>query len=207
MKRRTLLVNGLALGLVGCANPNPPMPAQLDAFQGIYKATAASVPADKPVTLAQPVGLITSENVERYIGAVRDTNEYWAQRVPASLTNTVAMADNDPLYFAGKLLAMLKGHFPSISKVHDFRDAVAKGKKGVILVDIILKPGEPFGDRTTRVDVDAYFFDVKMDPVSKLRGHGETYVPYASMDGRIQKSIDTALADLDAKIKAQVRVR
>ena len=205
MNRRTLLLGGLASTLAGCANPNPPMPALVDAFQGIYKANAASVPADVPVTLAQPVGLITSENVERYIGAVRDTNEYWGQRVPASLTNTVAMADNDPMYFAGRLLAMLKGHFPSISKVHDFRDAAAKGKKGVILVDIILKPGEPFGDRTTRVDIDAYFFDMKMDPVSKLRGHGENYVPYASMDGRIQKSIDAALAQLDGKIRAMVR--
>jgi hypothetical protein len=72
---------------------------------------------------------------------------------------------------------------------------------------MILKPGEPYGDRTTRVDIDAYFFDAKMDPASKLRGHGETHVPYASMDGRIQQSIDAALAQLDGKIRATVRKR
>jgi hypothetical protein len=46
-----------------------------------------------------------------------------------------------------------------------------------------------------------------MDPASKLRGHGETHVPYASMDGRIQQSIDAALAQLDGKIRATVRKR
>lgn len=205
MTKKLLALAGLALVLDGCAGPPPP--PQVGAFQGIYNADAATVPANAAVTMNQPIGFMTSENVEKYIGFIKGNNEYWSQRVPATLTNTVVLADNDPMYFSGRMLAMLKANFPNIERVHDFRDAVAKGKKGVILIDLRMKYMEPYGDRHTKVDIDAYFFDAKMNPVSKMNGHGQHLVPMASMDAGIQKSIDAAIADLDGKIKANVRVR
>jgi hypothetical protein len=205
MTKKMLALAGIVLTLGACTGPPPP--PQVGAFQGIFKADAATVPANAAVTMSRPIGFMTSENVEKYIGFIKGNNEYWAQRVPATLTNTVVLADNDPMYFSGRLLAMLKANFPDIERVHDFPDAAAKGKNGVVLIDLRMKYMEPFGDRNTKVDVDAYFFDSSMNPVSKLSGHGEHFVPMASMDGGIQKSIDAAIRELDAKIKAQVRVR
>jgi len=202
MIRKLLALLGLVAALDACTGPPPP--AQVDAFQGIYNSTSAGVPSDVQATLRPPVGIIFSENVERYIGYIKDANEYWGKVVPASLTNTVVMADTDPTYFAGRMLAMLKRHFPDAQRIHDFREAVSTGKKGVVLIDIRLKGMEPYGDRTTRVDIDAYFFDAAMNPVSKLSGHGEFKVPYASADAGVQKSIDQAVAQLDGKISAFV---
>lgn len=203
MTRKLLALAGLVLALEACAGPPPPV--QTDAFQGIYKQNSATVPSDVPMTLGQPAGLITSENVERYIGFIRDSNEYWGSVVPTSLTNNVVVADTDPAYFSGRLLAMLKNHFPTLQKVHDFREAVSTGKKGVVLIDLRLKAMEPYGDRTTKVDIIAYFFDAAMNPVSKLSGHGEYKVPYASMDAGLQKSIDAAVQELDGKISTYIR--
>jgi hypothetical protein len=41
--------------------------------------------------------------------------------------------------------------------------------------------------------------------VSRLSGHGEWKVPFASADAGIQKSIDQAIAQLEAKLAALVR--
>jgi hypothetical protein len=203
MITKLMAAAGLVLALAACTGPPPP--AHTDAFTGLYNQSAATVPTDAPVTLQQPVGLIFSDNVEAYIGFVKDANEYWGARVPASLTNTVVLADNDPMYFAGRVLAMLKRHFPSAQRVSDFKQAVASGKKGVIVVDLRTKIAEPYGDRTTKYDIDLYFFNSAMDPVSKITGHGEYYVPYASATGGVQKSIDAAVQQLDGKITALVR--
>jgi hypothetical protein len=205
MTRKMLVLAGLVLTLEACTGPPPPQ--QTDAFQGIYNQSATGVPANAAVTVAQPTGFITSENVERYIGFIKNTNEYWGKLVPASLTNTVSLADTDPTYFSGRLLVMLKSHFPTLQRVHDFREAVSTGKKGVILIDMRLKPMEPYGDRTIKVDIDAYFFDSAMNPVSKLSGHGEYKMPMVTMDPGMQRSIDMAIRELDAKIRAHVRVR
>lgn len=205
MTKKLLALAGLVLVLDGCTGPPPP--PQVDAFQGIFNASSTAVPANVAVTLTQPLGYMTSENVEKYIGHIKNANEYWGQRVPASLTNTVVIADNDPLYFSQRMLAMLKANFPDIERVHDFREAVAKGKKGVVLIDLRVKHMEPYGDRRTIVDVDAYFFDPRMNPVSKMSGHGEYLVPMVSMDVGMQRSVNAALGELDAKIKANVRVR
>jgi hypothetical protein len=205
MTRKMLVAAGLALTLGACTGPPPPQ--QSDAFQGVFNQSAAAVPANAAITISQPAGFITSENVERYIGFIKDSNEYWGRLVPASLTNTVMLADTDPTYFSGRLLAMLKSHFPSLQRVHDFREAVSTGKKSVILIDMRLKPMEPYGDRTIKVDIDAYFFDSGMNPVSKLSGHGEYKMPLVTMDPGMQRSIDMAVKELDAKIKAHVRVR
>jgi len=125
--------------------------------------------------------------------------------VPEALKNHVAYADADPTYFAGQVLAMLKARFPSATVIHDFKEAVSTGKKSVVLIDIHFKVMEPYGDRSTKVDVDAYFFNAQMDPASRLSGHGEYKVPYASMDAGVQKSIDMALRELDGKIGVLVR--
>jgi len=205
MIRKLIVAAGLAsalAALAGCAGPPPP--TYVDAFKGVYNTSAASVPADKPVTMRQPVGIIFSQNVEAYIGFVADTKAYWASVIPTTLTNTVAVADSDPTYFAGRVLGVLKSHFPDAQQVHDFNQAVASGKKSVCLIDLHMKPLEPYGDRTTRVDIDAYLFDAQMNPVSKLSGHGEHAVPFGSGNPGIQDSIDQALRALDARMAALV---
>jgi len=88
--------------------------------------------------------------------------------------------------------------------VHDFNQAVATGKKSVCLIDLRPKPMQPWVDHTTRMDVDAYFFDASMNPVSKLSGHGEHYVQLGSMDAGIQVSIDAAIRELDGKMTTLV---
>lgn len=204
MIKKALALAGLVLTLGACTGPPPPT-YSADAFKGIYNRNSTSVPADAPVTVTAPVGVIFSENVETYIGYIKDSTAYWGNVVPASLTNTVAVADNDPIYFAGRTLAMLKNRFPSAQKVHDFSEAVSTGKKSVILIDMKLKPMQPYGDRTTRVEIDAYFFDSTMNPVSKLVGQGAWVVPFASLEMGVQKSIDQALAQINEKMAQYVR--
>ncbi len=201
--RKLLALAGLIVALDACTGP--PAPQLLDAFQNIYNQSSASVPADAPMTLGQPVGFIASENVEHHIGHYRDSVEYWGKVVPATLTNTVIIADTDPTYFSHQILAMLKRRFPTLQYVHDFREAVSSGKKGVVLVDLRIKWMEPYGDRTNKVDVDAYFFDAAMNPVSKISGHAEYKVPYAQMDTKFQRTIDEAIAQLESKITAYIR--
>jgi len=187
--------------LAGCGSP-PPVPVFSDAFKGIYNQSSASVPADVPVMVQQPVGIIFSDNVEAWFAFIKTTNAYWAGIVPSSLTNDVAVADTDSNYFGGRVLAMLKQHFPNSEVVPDFNQAVAKGKRAVCLVDLKAKPMEPYGDRTTRIDITAYFFDAKMNPVSRLSGHGERSVPFGAGDAGVQVATDGALQQLDAKITA-----
>lgn len=201
---KLIAVFGVVSTLVACTGPPPPTYSS-DAFKGLYNQSSTSVPADVPVSVQQPVGIIFSDNVETYFGFIKDATEYWAQRIPSSLTNNVVIADTDPRYFGGKVLSMLKSHFPSSAVVKDFNEAVASGKKAVIVVDLRVKAMEPYGDRTTKYDIDLYFFDVRMNPVSKLSGHGEYHVPFASATGGAQISIDAAVAQLDAKIGALVR--
>lgn len=204
MIRTMLALAGLVMTLGACSGPPPPT-YTADAFKGIYNRSSAGVPTDAPATVTAPVGIIFSENVETYIGYIKDSTAYWAGVVPASLTNTVAVADNDPIYFAGRTLALLKNRFPSAQKVHDFGEAVSSGKKSVILIDMKLKPMQPYGDRTTRVEIDAYFFNSTMNPVSKMSGQGSFLVPFASMEMGVQKSIDQALAQLNDKMAQYVR--
>ena len=192
------------MALEACTGPPPPT-YSADAFKGIYNQSSASVPANAPATVQPPVGIIFSENVETYLGFIKNSGEYWSSVVPESLKNHVVYADADPTYFAGQALAMLKARFPSATVIHDFKEAVSTGKKSVVLIDLHSKAMEPYGDRTTKINVDAYFFNAQMDPVSRLSGHGEYHVPYASMDAGVQKSIDMALRELDGKMAALVR--
>ena len=192
-----------ALALAGCAGP--PAPVYGDAFKGLYNQSSASVPQDKPVTLQRPVGIMFSDNVEAYFQHVKDSREYWGKVVPTALTNNVVIADSDPNYFSGRALAMLKRHFPNSEVVKDFNQAVASGKKSVCLIDLQPQVMQPYGDRTTKFDMVAYFFDAKMNPVSRMSGHGEHYVPVGSGDAGIQVSLDEAIRQLDAKIGVLVR--
>ncbi|MBS0541902.1 MAG: hypothetical protein JSR47_24270 [Proteobacteria bacterium] len=194
----------LAALLSACAGPPPPT-YSANAFQGIFNQDSASVPRDVPAVAPPPVGVIFSENVEAYLGHVKKSGEYWNSVVPTSLKNNVVYADADPTYFAGRVLGMLKARYPSASVVHDFNDAVKQGKRSVILIDLHVKQMEPYGDRTTKYDIDAYVFGAGMNPVSRLSGHGEWKVPFASMEAGIQKSIDQAVAELDGKLAALVR--
>ena len=204
MIRKLLALSGLLLTLDACAGPPPPK--MVDAFTDLYTASSsASVPANAPVTATPPVGLIFSENVEAHIGAVKDANEYWGKVVPASLTNTVVMADTNPLYFSGKVLELLKRHFPSATPVHDFNEAVQKGMRSVILVDLRMKYAQPYGDRTSVMDIDLYFFNSAMRPVSKLNGHAQHTLVYGSMSAGMQQMTNEAIAQLNQKIAATVR--
>jgi len=186
----------------GCAGPPPPKP--VDAFQGLLNMNSGAVPADAPVTMGQPVAFITSDNVENYIGGIKDAADYWGKLVPSSLTNTAVLADIDPTYFSAQMLAVLRKHYPNITRVHDFREAVQRGMKGVILVDLKMKWMEPYGDRTNRMHVDFYFFDTGMNPVSRLSGEDEYKVPFAAMEGHVQKITDSALQQIDAKMTTLV---
>ena len=198
MISRMMATAALMLLAAGCAGPPPPTP--VDAFQGLLNMNSASVPTDAPVAMGQPVAFITSDNVENYIGGIKDANEYWGKIVPSSLTNTVVMADIDPTYFSSQMLGVLRRHYPNIQRVHDFREAVQRGMKGVILVDLRMKWMEPYGDRTNRMHIDFYFFDNGMNPVSKLSGEDEYKVPFAAMEGHVQKITDSALQQIDAKM-------
>lgn len=201
---RTFVVSCLvALALGGCAGSGPPLPTYDDAFKGLYNQSAATVPADVPIRVQHPVGIILSDNVEAYIGWVKKSKEYWASVVPASLTNDVAIADGDPDYIAAQFLAMLKRHFPEAQVVKDFNGAVGTGKKAVFLVDIRTVPG--LGGQTTTIDATAYVFDAGMTPVSKMSAHAATAVPFAGGSSKIQPTTDAAVQQLDAKLTALVR--
>jgi hypothetical protein len=202
MITRLRTLGAVVLLLAGCAGPPPPKP--VDAFQGLLNMNSASVPSDAAVTMGQPVAFMTSDNVENYIGGIKDAGEYWGKVVPASLTNTVVIADVDPTYFSAQMLGVLRKHYPNIQRVHDFREAVQRGMKGVILVDLKMKWMEPYGDRTNRMHVDFYFFDTGMNPVSKLSGEAEYKVPFAAMEGHVQKITDAALQQIDGKMTALV---
>ena len=204
MIRKLLALSGLLLTLDACTGPPPPK--MVDAFTDLYTASgSASVPANAPVTVTPPVGLIFSENVEAHIGAVKDANEYWGKVVPASLTNTVVMADTNPLYFSGKVLELLKRNFPSATPVHDFNEAVQKGMRSAILVDLRMKYAQPYGDRTSVMDIDLYFFNSAMKPVSKLSGRAQFTLGYPAMHAGMQQMTNEAIAQLDQKIAATVR--
>ena len=202
MIRTLVALTGLSLVLGACNAPPPPK--MVDAFANLYNGNAAAVPANVPVTVQPPVGVMFSENVEAHIGAVKDANEYWGKIVPASLTNTVAMADTNPLYFSAKLLDMLKRHFPGIAPVHDFNEAVQQRKRSVILVDLRMDYAQRSG-QTSKMDIDLYFFDSAMNPVSKLNGHAEFTIPFPAVHGGMQDMTNQAIGQLDRKISATVR--
>lgn len=204
MTTRLSALAALALLLAACTGPPPPV-YSADAFKGIYNQPSSSVPSNVPAAATPPVGVIFSDNVERYLGYIKKSGEYWDSVVPSSLKNNVVYADADPTYFAGRLLGMLKARYPSAAKINDFNEAVKAGKRSVILIDILPKMMEPYGDRTTRIDIDAYVFNAAMNPVTRLSGHGEWKVPFASADAGVQKAIDQALAELDGKLGALVR--
>jgi hypothetical protein len=201
---KTLLLGiFLAVTLAACEGPPPPT-YNTDAFKGVYNQSAASVPADVPVTVQHPVGIILSDNFDIWFKTLKEANEYWSARVPASLTNTAVIADLDPTFLAGRVLQDLKTHFPEAQQIKDFPAAVSSGKKAVVLVDI----NPQIGTRTpvtNKFDITYYFFDAKMNPVSKLTGHGEHYAAFGAMTGGIQDCIDQALGQLDQKMKTAVR--
>jgi hypothetical protein len=194
----------MALGLLAAACSGPPPPKMVDAFTNVYNGSSAAVPVDAPVTVQAPVGLIFSENVEAHIGAIKDANEYWGKIVPASLTNTVGMADNNPLYFSGRILELLKRHFPTASPVNDFNEAVQQRKRAVILVDLRMAYGMRSG-QTSRMDIDLYFFDSAMNPVSRMNGHAEFTIPYPATHTGMQQMTNQAIGQLDGKIGSLVR--
>lgn len=202
MIRKLVACACLLLSLAACAGPPPPK--MVDAFKELYRGDSAAVPSNVPVTVQPPVGLIFSENVEAHIGAVKDANEYWGKVVPASLTNTVVMADNNPLYFSGKILELLKRRFPTATPINDFNEAVQQKKRSVILVDLRMDYAARSG-QTSKMDIVLYFFDSSMNPVSKINGHSEFTIPYPAVHGGMQQMTNQAIAELDSKINSLVR--
>jgi hypothetical protein len=195
---KTLAALAVVLTFAGCATPAPP-PAYTDAFQGLLNQSSTTVPPDKPVAVRQPLGLIFSNNVEVYLKYVQAGAE--GMKAYGALTNTTAVADLDPKFVAGRVVALLKAHYGSVELVPDFNQAVAKGQKSVCLVDIQVVPGQLSGE-TTNVDIVAYFFDDRMRPVSRISGHGSGVVPYPAWDVRLQQSTDAAVGELDGKLTA-----
>ena len=205
MHTRLMPLMGLALFLAGCASSGPQPPAHIDAFTGLYNRSADGIPSDRPVRVEAPAAIILSDNFENWFKYVEDSNAYWGKIVPASLTNTVVMADTHPLFISARVLETLKRRFPTAEVVNDFPQAVATGKKAVLLVDLRAKPLEPYGDRTTRIGFDVFFFDAAMNPVSRMSGDGALYRPIGALDAGIQSATDTALAQLETKFQALVR--
>jgi hypothetical protein len=178
----------------------PLEPTYGDAFKGLYNQSAAAVPVEAPVTVQPPLAILFSDNVELWFQYVKSANAYWATIVPSSLTNNVVLADTDPNFLGGRVLAMLKRHFPTGEYVKDFKEAVASGKTGAIVVDVLPKGMQPYGDRTTKFDITLYFFDANMSPVSRMSGHGERRVPFGAADAGVQVAVDGALQELDKKL-------
>ena len=203
MISRLMALAALAVLAAGCTGPPPPK--MVDAFKDVYNGNSAAVPVDAPATVQAPVGLIFSENFEAHIGLVKDSREYWGKVVPASLTNTVVMADTDPLYVSGKVLELMKRRFPGATPIHDFNQAVQQRMRSVIVIDLRMKYMEPYGDRTQKMDIDLYFFGPSMTPVSRLNGHAEYTVPFASMDVGMQRMVNQVIAQLDSKMATLVR--
>ena len=194
----TLIV---ALTLTGCAATLPP-PVYVDAFHGLLNRTSAAVPVDQPATVAQPLGLIFSENLEQYLKYIKAADV--GLKSYGAFTNTNAVVDIDPKFIAGRVLIMLRAHYPSIVLVDDFNHAVSSGKKGVLLIDIQPVLGSLSG-QTTTVTITAYVFNERMQPVSRISGQGSSVVPYPAWDVGLQPSIDGAIRQLDAKLTTHVR--
>ncbi len=188
----------LALALAGCAATVPP-PVYTDPFQGLVNQSAATVPADRPVTARQPLGLIFSDNLELYLRYVQVGDA--SLKSYGALTNTTAVADLDPKFVAAHVITMLKAHYPDIELLQDFNQAIATGKKGVWLVDIQPVLGQRSG-QTTTVDIAAYFFDERMQPVSRLSGRGTAVLPYPAWDIGVQPATLAAVQQLDGKLTA-----
>ena len=88
MIRKLMALAGLVVALEACAGPPPPT-YSADAFKGIFNQNSASVPANAPATMTPPVGIIFSENVETYLGYIKNAGEYWDSVVPTSLKNQI----------------------------------------------------------------------------------------------------------------------
>jgi hypothetical protein len=205
MPFKLMAVLGLAFLLGACAGSGPQPPVHVEAFTNLYKQSATTVPADVPVVVQQPVGVIFSDNFESWFKYVSDSNAYWGKIVPASLTNTVVQADTHPAFISGRVLEVIKRRFPTAEVVKDFPQAVSSGKKAVILVDLRARPMQPYGDRTTRIGIDFYFFNAQMTPVSKISGDGQRNVPMGGVDGGVQVAVDGALQQIEARMNAVVR--
>jgi hypothetical protein len=76
--------------------------------------------------------------------------------------------------------------------------------RSVILVDLRMEYGMRSG-QTSKMDIDLYFFDASMRPVSRINGHAEFTIPYPAMHGGMQKMTSEAIAQLDQKISATIR--
>ncbi len=193
MKRGAIAL-GLCVLLSGCGAP-PPLYG--DPFLHLVDQRSATVPIDQPVKVEQPLGLIFSDNVELYLKYTKQGEDQLRSFGP--LTNTVAAADIDPKFIAGRVLAMLKERYPDIELLHDFNEAIAKGKQSVCLVDIQVAIGRSSGGTTT-VDLSTFFFDDSMSPKSRLTGHGSGTIPYPAFDTQVQSSTEQALAELKGKL-------
>ena len=77
--------------------------------------------------------------------------------------------------------------------------------RSVILVDLRMKYAQPYGDRTSVMDIDLYFFNSAMKPVSKLYGRAQFTLGYPAMHAGMQQMTNEAIAQLDQKISATVR--
>lgn len=189
--QRTFVIAVIALSLGGCISPPPPY---TDPFEGLLNQTSESVPVDAPVSVQQPIGLILSNNIESYFQNAKKDEALFKSFGP--LTNTVALADQDPKFVAGRMLSMLRAFYPDIEIIHDFNQA--KRKKAVCLIDIQTIVGRSSFQKTT-VDISAFFFDQNMKPVSRIVAHGEGTVPFPATDMRLQPSFDAAIQQLRQK--------
>jgi hypothetical protein len=185
---------GLCLLLGGCG---PSAPLYGDPFTRLVNQNSTAVPIDHRVKVEQPLGIIFSDNVELYLKYTKQGEDLLHSFGP--LTNTVAAADIDPKFIAGRVLSMLKERYPDIELLHDFNEALDKGKKSVCLVDIQVVIGKSSG-RTTTVDVSTFFFDSSMIPQSRLKGHGSGTIPYPAFDTQVQSSTEQALSELKGKL-------
>lgn len=192
MRHWFLLFMGLSLS--ACVSVPPP--TYKEPFAGILNINASSVPSDQAVSVGLPMGVIFTDNVETYLKYSKEGQELIQSFGP--LTNTVAEADMEPTFVAGRVLSLLKSYYPDLELLPDFNQAVAKGKQSVCVIDIQLVVGAMSGDKT-KIAIATYFFDASMMPVSRISGQGSGVIPYPAFDTQVQAATDMAVGELKAK--------
>lgn len=180
--------------VTACAPIEPPK--YVDPLARLYNAPASSVPADVPVKLQEPIGLVTSENGEQFFAYAEAGEEHLRKQV---IVNEVASKDLDPKYLVNEIVALLKKRYPHIELIDDLASARKTNKKGTVLVDIQTTIGQ-FTGQTTTVQLTVIFFDASQKPVSRVVATGQGVLGYPAFDARVKEASNIALQQLDQKL-------
>lgn len=183
--------------LASCAGVPPPQ--YQDPLAGLLNQSSATIPADAPVKIEQPVVAVMSGNVELYLKYVQQGIQ--SARDCASCIIGPTLQDMDPKAAAARIVGTLKARFPNVRLVDDLNEALRAGAKTVCVIDFQAVLGDHSG-ATTRADITTIFLDHEMRPISRISGHGSFVIPFptlASPGPGLQKALTEALQELDGK--------